>query len=341
MRVQARMIVLSFIFSSILSVSHGLKSPSGNIETIAPQSKLRSSTQQVPTDNRNEIDRRTMMKFMLGVPTVCLALILQPMQPASAYEKSFPIELGYNEGDIDLSQVRQAKMKAKRVKRERGMDFVTQSPLVFRGPKDILTSATWGGAMWLLSGSRSNPLVTPIANILYDENQEKWLKDRNEGLFAPPPLAVLIVLGIVFFALGVAIDRLALLIAEGEANVSLQLAAVTLIGAGSLELGRIASGEKKMTRQEDDRSTQLEGEFAEFAEKRLLPGGNCHRNEVVRSFRRYNPKYRQSNSMEYPLTDVEIERMLKAWNRSRGNPEMSSAGFYSNLQINDKADVFR
>lgn len=278
---------------------------------------------------------------MLGTSTIGLALILPPVRPASAYEKSFPIELGYIEGDIELSQVRQAKMNAKRIKRERGMEFVTQNPLVFRGPKDIVTSATWGGAMWLLSGSRSNPLVTPIANILYDENQEKWLKDRNEGLFAPPPLAVLIVLGIVFFAMGVAIDRLVLLIAEGEANVSLQLAAVTLIGAGSLELGRIASGEKKMTRQEDDRSTQLEGEFADFAEKRLLPGGNCHRNEVVRSFRRYNPKYRQSDSVEYPLTDVEIERMLKVWNRSRGNPEMSSAGFYANLQINEKADVFR
>jgi hypothetical protein len=114
-----------------------------------------------------------------------------------------------------------------------------------------------------------------------------------------------------------------------------------LIGAASLELGRIASGEKKMTREEDDRSTELEKEFADFAEKRLLPGGNCHRNEVVRAFRRFNPKYRQSDSVEYPLTDLEIERLLRAWNRSRGNPEMSSAGFYSNLQINNQADVFR
>jgi hypothetical protein len=87
-------------------------------------------------------------------------------------------------------------------------------------------------------------------------------------------------------------DRLVLLATEGDANVSLQLASVSLIAGGSLELGRIFSGEKNLTRQELDREMMLEREFDEFAEKRLVKGGNCHRSEVVKAFRRYYAKVR-------------------------------------------------
>jgi hypothetical protein len=51
-------------------------------------------------------------------------------------------------------------------------------------------------------------------------------------------------------------------------------------------------------------------------------------------------QYRQSDNDEYPLADIEIERMLRSWNRKMGNQEMSSAGFFSGIQINDQADVF-
>ena len=332
-------ITLAVVSTSILVLtSSAMVSPQGNQRFRRIPSK---SFRSAEIENETCAARRRAIESIVRSTTLGLALVVQSNQPAKAFEKAYPTELRVKEGDLDLSQVRKAKMNAKRVKKERGLDYVGQNPWVFRGPKDVLTSVTWGGALWLLGGSRSNPLVTPIANLLYNEKQEKWLQDRNQGLFASPPFPVLGMLGIVFLALGIATDRLILLLAEGEANVSLQMAGVTLIGAASLELGRIASGEKKMTREEDDRSTELEKEFADFAEKRLLPGGNCHRNEVVRAFRRFNPKYRQSDSVEYPLTDLEIERLLRAWNRSRGNPEMSSAGFYSNLQINNQADVFR
>lgn len=345
MRARRKAVRFTFVLASMVSTSRSIVFQSVNGRSNFSYSKSISEVKQtdlIHTGNESTdiISRRKLLKSVLGSTTLGLASILQLSQPASAYEKVFPTELGFKEGDIDLSQMRQAKMKAKELKKQQGMDFVGQSPLIFRGPKDVFTSAMWGASLWLLGGSRSNPLVTPISNILYDETKEKWLQDRNEGLFASPPFAVLAVLGGFFFLLGIATDRLVLLLSEGEANVSLQLAAVTFIGAGSLELGRIASGEKKLTREEDSRSTELEEEFAEFAKKRLLPGGNCHRNEVVRAFRRFNAKYRQSDSVEYPLSDLEIERLLRAWNRGRANSEMSSAGFYSNLQINDQADAF-
>ena len=102
------------------------------------------------------------------------------------------------------------------------------------------------------------------------------------------------------------------------------------------------SGEKGLTRDENDRAVQLEDEFEEFAEKRLKQGGNCHRSDVVKSFRRYFAKYRQVDSEQYPLTDLEIEKLLRSWNRkqNQNRAEMRSTGFYYGIQINTDADVF-
>jgi hypothetical protein len=55
----------------------------------------------------------------------------------------------------------------------------------------------------LLTGSCSNPLATPLANVLYDDTKEACLKDWNAGLFAAPPLVILLFLGFVFVCLGV------------------------------------------------------------------------------------------------------------------------------------------
>ena len=87
---------------------------------------------------------------------------------------------------------------------------------------------------------------------------------------------------------------------------------------------------------------QLEDEFAEFAEKRLQQGGNCHRSDVTKSFRRYFAKYRQADSEQYPLTDLEIEKLLRSWNIkvNQSKAEMRSSGFYYGIQINTDADVF-
>ena len=113
-----------------------------------------------------------------------------------------------------------------------------------------------------------------------------------------------------------------------------------MIGAAAIELGRVATGEKGQTRDDYDRDLMLEREFEEFAENRLQKGGNCHRSEVVKAFRRYNAKYRQADSTQYPLGDLEIEQLLRSWSQATGAAEMSSAGFYNGISINQQADVF-
>lgn len=253
---------------------------------------------------------------------------LQQSSAADAYNREFPSELDTTNGYLDGRQ--------RMVDRIREREFQRTSPLaigVFAAP---LSSLLWGSALWFLSGSRSNPLVTPLANLLYQDKPE-WLKDRNEGLFADVPATVYVALLVVFVCLGFAADRAVTLLAEGERNISLQLAGVSLISGAALEIGRIASGEKKQTRAESDRDTQLEEEFEEFATQRLKKGGSCHRSEVVKAFRRFYGKYRTDNE-QFPLSDLEIEQLVRAWCRVRGI-EMSSAGFFKGLQINVDADV--
>ena len=131
------------------------------------------------------------------------------------------------------------------------------------------------------------------------------------------------------------------LLAEGESNVVLQLAGVSLIGGASLELGRIASGEKQPTREEGERDQQLVSEFEEFASKKLIAGqgGSVHKSEVINSFRRYFAKYRVEND-DYPLVDLEIERLLRRWARMQGNLEgMTSAGFMKDIQLNTESEI--
>jgi hypothetical protein len=195
----------------------------------------------------------------------------------------------------------------------------------------------WGAALWFLTGSRSNPLVTPLANALYDANDEAWLQDRNDGLFANLPISLFAVLVVVFVLLGSSVD--ALFLFSGNHSASIQFSIVTLIGAGSLEIGRIASGEKKVTRAEFNRNVALDEDFASFATKRFLPGGNVHRSEVVAAFRRFHSKYRQADNEEYPLSDLEIEKLLRNWSE-QFNIRATSAGFYNGIKINQDADVF-
>lgn len=330
----------------LLNTSQGLL-PIGRVR----QQYTRISSKRFVNGNEseqpfNDSRRRFLGTILLTTSIVAAShTIVGTTESASAYDLEYPTELGFVNDDIsrDLRAVREEAYQTKKQSYERRMDYVTdKNPFLFRGPKDVVTCTVWGAALWLLSGSRSNPLVTPIANLLYDDEEQDWLKDRNDGLFASLPLPLFGVLLIVFFVLGIGMDRLVLYLAEGSANVSLQLAGVSLISGASLELGRLASGEKGPTRQEFDRSMQLRQEFEDFATSRLKMGGNCHRNDVVRAFRRFYAKYRQEDSSDYPLTNLEIEKLLREWNRSRGAlmAEMSSAGFYNGLSINEQADVF-
>ncbi len=312
--------------------------------------------QEDETEIRNQHHRNEEMavmarrKFLSGLAQLSVAGAMMSTnvntpQPANAYDKAYPVNLDFtnNDSSINLQSIREQRISVEKAKVQKSKSDLLSQPLAFKDKKDVLGSVAWGGALWLLSGSRSNPIVKPIANALYDTNTRKgaWVKDRNDGLFAPFPAAFSILMGIVFLFLGVVTDRILLFATEGDSNVILQLAGVSLIGGGSLELGRIASGEKMRTREELERDDNLAREFQEFTEKKLIygKGGSVHRSEVIKSFRRYYGKYRVDNE-QYPLNDLEIEQLLRGWNRQTRNREtMSASGFLKNVKINADAEI--
>ena len=281
----------------------------------------------------------------MAVAAAASLLLSSSPNAANAYNTQFPVELTDTDrtqvGEITMGTRTNSVQRAAMAQQEKN---VRQSTLLqFNLQDDLAPSLVWSAALWLLSGSRSNPLVTTLANLVYDEETEPWLKDRNNGLFASPPVPFLIFLGILFVAIGFWTEFVLLQVTEGDSAISLQLAGVSLIWGGFYEIGRIASNEKRLNRDEYERDVQLQDEFKAFAEERLLTSGNCHRSDVVAAFRRFNPKYRQADNEDYPLTDLEIERLLRWWNGTynQGRAEMTSAGFYYGLQINSDADAFR
>mmetsp|Transcript_13328 Transcript_13328/g.20219 ORF Transcript_13328/g.20219 Transcript_13328/m.20219 type:complete len:346 (-) Transcript_13328:426-1463(-) len=307
--------------------------------TRRPNNRFHPTSLGSSFDEEGESTRRSFLSnaFLISVIGSTLS---GSDNKANAFEKTFPSDLEVIDG-LDLEQLKKKKIKQERERTESIKRELEAEPFIFRNGKDILGSISWGFALWLLAGSRSNPLVKPIGNVLYDPEEDQWLKDRNDGLFSPLPLQFTIQLGCLFVFFGVLADRVLLLLADGDSSVILQLAGVAIIGAATLELGRLASGEKRLTRDDADQMIQLMNEFDEFAASRIIPGGNCHRSEIVKAFRRYYAKYRQADSTEYPLSDLEIERLLRNWNLRMGNEDMSSAGFFVGIQINSKADAFR
>lgn len=305
-------------------------------------------------------ERRHFLHGMLATSAavgVAAIATLQITDPANAYEQAYPLELQstpYNEIETPSNSL--TKLKEERLSQKKAKVASTQSELR-TNPLGIYTSSqenfgltiagasTWALALWFATGSRSNPLVTPLANSLYDEKDEEWLSDRNDGYFGELPLEFMAILSAVFVFCGVIVDRAVYFLADGDAEVSLQLAGVSVIGGAVWEVGRLAASEKAPTREEYDRDVTLYKEFDEFASKRLIvsTGRSCHRSDVIAAFRRFNPKYRVADNAQYPLADIEIERILKAWNRQFGSGpenEMTSAGFFKGISVDDEADVF-
>jgi hypothetical protein len=278
------------------------------------------------------MDRRKLLASMSAATTAVFLSSLD--STANAYDRAdFPLELKAIDGEADGRQ-----RKVDKINEE---EFYRVSPLAL-GPLSVpFSSFLWGSALWFLSGSRATPIATPLANIVYDEKDTPWLKDRNNGLFADFPVPLWIMLVIVFAISGFGLDTLVTTLGDGDRNMSLQLAGVGLINGGALEIGRIANGEKKVSREESDRDCLLEQEFQEFANSRLKFGGNCHRVDVIRAFRRYYAKYRQPDNPDYPLVDMEIQQLLRNWSRPMNGVTMSPAGFYTGIQVNDQADAFK
>ena len=278
------------------------------------------------------MDRRKVLASMSAATTAVFLSSLD--STANAYDRQdFPMELKAIDGEMDGR-----KRKLDKISEE---EFYRTSPLTL-GPLSVpFSSFLWGSALWFLSGSRATPIATPLANIVYDEKDTPWLQDRNNGLFADFPIPVWIMLVAVFAIAGFGLDTLITTLGQGDRNMSLQLAGVGLINGGALELGRIANGEKKLSREESDRDSQLEEEFQVFADSRLKLSGNCHRVDVIRAFRRYYAKYRQPDNPDYPLIDMEIQQLLRNWSKPLSGVTMSKTGFYTGIQVNDQADAFK
>ena len=230
--------------------------------------------------------------------------------------------------------------------------------------KDVLPTFLWASALWLWTGSRSNPIVSPLAQTLYSsqEDQQKqqqlsapqWVQDRKDGYFTSLPISFSLLLGIVFLLFGTVLQRL-LYLGGTDYDFNVQLAGVTVLSGAAFELGRIASGEKPITRKEYERDIQLQNEFQQFANARLIlnnsitsntnsnnksikRGGSCHKSDVIASFRRYYAQYRTEDINV--LSNVELEQIIQNWNRQQpGYEEMTNAGFFKNFQVNTEADL--
>ena len=378
-----------------------------NRSSSAVTSTTSSSTSSSMVDQEKQLhERRAFLHSMLsntataavvsttataiGFTSISTSAMAWHADPAFAYEQSYPLELQMTPaGETENSSNSITKRNEERLSYKKAKVMATKMELR-NDPLGVMSSSpfssshewevtiagalTWALALWLASGSRSNPIVTPLANVLYDDDgydenesnkmnkksaENQWLADRNDGYFGELPPSFMAVLSAVFVVFGVILDRAVYFLADGDAEISLQLGGVSVIGGAVWEVGRLAAKEKAPTRIEYERESELYREFREFAEKRIVVGGgrsggvrssetrslpssiSCHRSEVISAFRRYNPKYRTADNDQYPLLDIEIERILRRWNREFGSgSEMSSAGFLSGISIDGAADAF-
>ncbi|GMI11216.1 hypothetical protein TrVE_jg4524 [Triparma verrucosa] len=225
---------------------------------------------------------------------------------------------------------RLANQVEKKKSNEKAMEKVYQL-----GLKDVAGSLFFGGALYFATGSRNSGLIPFLGDFLYEE-EEQWLVDRKAGLYSPVPAEFLAAYVCLVAALGVVIERLVLFYGTaGDTNLCLQLSVVALINGGFLELSRIDSGEKGVTRDEAELNTLWESEFEEFAEKKIVrkDSGSCHRNDVVKAYRRFYAKYR-TNEVEGGPSDIDIEQLFVQWNKRVGSGVLASqAGFVKGVVL--------
>ena len=118
--------------------------------------------------------------------------------------------------------------------------------------------------------------------------EAQWLRDRREELAASAPLAIRALVFVIFAAAALPVGRLLQLVVEDQ-NFVVSTGICACIGGGFLELIR----EPLPTREERDTDRKLLDEFVAFASERMVPGGRCHENDIVREFRLFYPRYRR------------------------------------------------
>jgi len=156
----------------------------------------------------------------------------------------------------------------------------------------------------------------------------QWLRDRREELAASAPLAIRAPVFAIFAAAALPVGRILQLVFEDQ-NFVISVGICACIGGGFLELIR----EPLPTREERDTDRKLLDEFLAFAAQRVVPGGRCHENDIVREFRLFYPRYRRRDMGRSKdgvnLSDDKIGDLVSNWNREVGRPgERTPSGYW-------------
>jgi uncharacterized membrane protein YheB (UPF0754 family) len=218
--------------------SNGSEEINSSLSTSKPKSKQKKELSGPTILNRKQALASISSSLVATTAGILSSSISS--QSSNAFDNTFPLELT----DVDdktrpvvmaRSNSQQRKQKAEQAKKK-----MNQNLLNFNLENDIIPSMAWGLALFFVSGSRNSPIATPLANLLYDEKNEKWLQDRNAGLFGSPPLPFLFLLSFLFLCMGFLTQFILLQLLEGDSGVCGELAGVSVIGSGFFEIGRIA-----------------------------------------------------------------------------------------------------
>lgn len=204
--------------------------------------------------------------------------------------------------------------------------------VIYLGPDWVLAPLGWE------TNVRPGRAATDALGRALDSNST-FARERAAGFDAPPPLAVVGAVVVLFLGLGFGAEA-ALCDALGSSTTYVGAWAATFCIAGSVyEVGRPAT----LNREEAQEEATLDDAFADFAERRfeLAPTAAINVIEVTSAFRRSargkTSKYR---SAEASVADVQIERLAKRWYRERGGV-VTTSGFLKGLKLSEEPDVFR
>ena len=120
-------------------------------------------------------NRRDFLKTGLGIATSTLGLISLTSEEASALQQAYPTELQMVKDGNDIETLRKEYIanKKREINEKRSLknfvngfgDNESLSEKKVDTNVNTITSVVWGGALWLLSGSRQNALVNPMVSL--------------------------------------------------------------------------------------------------------------------------------------------------------------------------------
>ncbi|GMI39502.1 hypothetical protein TeGR_g11706 [Tetraparma gracilis] len=263
------------------------------------------------------------------------SLLLLPL-PAPALIPSFAPDLSSSDAfpSVPLDTSRRTSSRLAEQYELRAANAASLSSLLTRPTLPTAASApVLSLSLYLLSGSRSTPLARPLSKLLPPSSP--YRADLAAGYLASPPLPIALLLLAAYALLSLPAAALLLLLSSGDDRTCLQLSVLLLIAAGLLELARVDSRLKPSPRGEAEAAERLREEFWAFAGERLREDAeaSCHREDVLRAFRRFHPQYRTGG-----VEDLQVERQLADWLRERGRG-LSGAGFARGVRVEeDKLD---